>query len=140
MEFIFFLNYKHTNFHTFTWNAKMKEQNAACDKTWVLVQKMCKSKICPSSLCLCKKFKINLGSVLLHSTSDYELFVKKGYTSSISPKISEWSRCYMLHMVLKTDNSGIKYPICAQWVIAICCYHVHPPVVKTRDDIEIFCL
>ncbi len=64
----------------------MKEQNAACDKIWVLdtmVQKMCKSKICPSSLCLSKKFKINLGFVLFHSTGDNELFFKKGYTSSI---------------------------------------------------------
>jgi len=71
----------------------MKEQNAACDNTWVLdtmVQKMYKSKLCPSSLCLSKKFKINLGFVLLHSNSEDELFFKKGYTSSISPEeISE---------------------------------------------------
>jgi hypothetical protein len=46
----------------------------------------------------------------------------------------------MLHMILKTDKSGIEYLICAQWVIAVCCYHVHPPAVKTRDDIENCCL
>jgi hypothetical protein len=105
---------------------------------WTPWYKKCvKSKICPSSLCLSKKFKINLGSVLLHSTSDYELFFKKGYILQASHRrlVNEADATCSIWFSRLT-RSGIKYLICAQWVIAICCYHVHPPVVKTRDDIE----